>query len=60
MGIVTPVGSSAALADALLEILGNSVRFRSDPQAIRQRYTPDSIAAEYESMFETLWQQKKT
>jgi glycosyltransferase involved in cell wall biosynthesis len=60
MGIVTPIGSSVALADALLEILENPEKFRGDPQAIRQRYTPDSIAAEYESMFETLWQQKKT
>ena len=39
--------------------LENPERFRGDPQAIRQRFTPDSIAAEYESMFETLWQQKK-
>jgi glycosyltransferase involved in cell wall biosynthesis len=58
MGIVTPIGDSAALADAMIEILDSPEKFHRDPDPIRQRFTPDSIAAEYEAMFNELKQQK--
>ncbi len=54
MGKVFPIGDSASLAEALLEVLANKPAFIRDPEAIRQRYLPDSIASEYEHMFEEL------
>ena len=51
MGKIIPIGDSAALADALLEILGDPSAFKREPQPIIQRYLPDTIAAEYEKLF---------
>ncbi len=50
MGKVVPIGDSAALAGALLEILADPARFRRDPAEIARPYDPDSVAAEYEKM----------
>jgi len=58
MGIVTPIGDSAALSQALIEILDEPAKFQADPEAIRRRFTPDAIAAEYEAMFIQLLEQK--
>jgi glycosyltransferase involved in cell wall biosynthesis len=54
MGKIIPIGDSNALADALLEIVGNPEAFKSDPQPIAQRYLPDTIASEYEKLFSEL------
>jgi glycosyltransferase involved in cell wall biosynthesis len=54
MGMVTPIGNSSALAEAILTILDQPQRFQGDPQAIRERYLPDSIAQEYEALFSSL------
>jgi len=58
MGIVTPIGDSHALSEALIEILDEPAKFQADPEAIRRRFTPDAIAAEYEAMFIQLLEQK--
>jgi len=58
MGIVTPIGDSVALSQALIEILDEPAKFHADPEAIRQRFTPDAIDAEYEAMFTQLLVQK--
>jgi glycosyltransferase involved in cell wall biosynthesis len=58
MGIVTPIGDSTALGEALIEILDQPAKFHADTETIRQRFTPDTIAAEYETMFSQLLQQK--
>ncbi|GAB4500965.1 MAG: glycosyltransferase family 4 protein [Anaerolineales bacterium] len=50
MGKVAPIGDSAALAKALLEIFADPARFRRDPAEIARPYDPDSVAAEYEKM----------
>jgi glycosyltransferase involved in cell wall biosynthesis len=54
MGKIIPIGDSNALADALLEIVGNPEAFKRDPQPIAQRYLPDTIASEYEKLFSEL------
>jgi glycosyltransferase involved in cell wall biosynthesis len=54
MGKIIPIGDSNALADALLEIVGNPEAFKRDPQPIAQRYLPDTIASEYEKLFSDL------
>lgn len=54
MGKVTAIGDAPALATGILEILEDSSRFRGDPAAIARRFAPDTVAAEYEALFEEL------
>ena len=54
MGRVARIGDSANLAEAILEVLNEPEKFRGDVQAIKKSYDPDSIAAEYEKLFEGL------
>jgi glycosyltransferase involved in cell wall biosynthesis len=54
MGKIIPIGNSDALAEALLEILADPDSFQRDPQAIAQRYLPETIAIEYEKLFSEL------
>lgn len=54
MGKVVPIGDSTALADALLEVLAHPQQYQGDVAAITQRYLPDTIAAEYEPLFEEI------
>lgn len=54
MGKIIPIGDSAALAEAVIDILNRPQDFRRDPQAIAERYQPDTIAAEYEMLFEEM------
>lgn len=54
MGKIIPIGDSAALAEAILAILKNPGQYRADAQTIAERYRPDSIAAEYEQLFERI------
>jgi glycosyltransferase involved in cell wall biosynthesis len=54
MGCVAKIGDSASLAGAILEVLDDPQKFRGDVEAIRKAYDPDSIAAEYEKLFERL------
>lgn len=54
MGKIIPVGDSGALCEALLEILENPASFTRDPELIRIQYLPDSVAVEYEKLFDTI------
>lgn len=54
MGLVAPIGDSAALAEAILQILAEPKKYRRDPAEISRTYDPDSVAAEYEKLFEKL------
>ncbi len=54
MGIVVPIGDSSALAEALLEIFAEKEKYRCDTAALAHQYDPDTIAAEYEKLFEKL------
>jgi len=51
MGRVIPIGDSAALTSALLEVIGKKSDYVRDPQPIRERYLPDRTAFEYEKLF---------
>ncbi len=51
MGEIVAIGDADDLAGALLNVLGNRNAYLRDPQPIRQRYLPDTIAAEYEALF---------
>lgn len=54
MGKVIPIGDSAALAEAVLDILRQPQAFRQPTQPIAELYAPDTIAAEYERLFEQI------
>jgi glycosyltransferase involved in cell wall biosynthesis len=51
MGKVTPIGDPNGLADALIDVISQKHDYIRDPDPIRQRYLPDSIADEYEKLF---------
>ena len=54
MGKIIPIGDSAALAESVIDILNHPQDFRRDPRAIADRYKPDTIAEEYEQLFEEM------
>lgn len=54
MGEVTPIGDVDALAAAVLRVLDDPQKYRRDPAEIARTYNPDSVAAEYEKLFERL------
>ena len=54
MGRVSGIGDAASLAESILEVLDEPEQFRGDVESIRKAYDPDSIAAEYEKLFENL------
>jgi glycosyltransferase involved in cell wall biosynthesis len=54
MGKVVPIGDSSALAEALLEILSGREKYRCDTTALAKQYDPDTVAQEYEKLFERL------
>jgi glycosyltransferase involved in cell wall biosynthesis len=54
MGRVARIGDPAHLAECILEVLDEPEKFRGDIDSIKKSYKPDSIAAEYEKLFEHL------
>ncbi len=54
MGRVAQIGDAASLAESILEVLDEPQKFRGDVAGIKKSYDPDSIAAEYEKLFEKL------
>lgn len=54
MGRVAKIGDSADLAESILEVLNEPNKFSGDIESIKKAYNPDSIAAEYEKLFEKL------
>lgn len=51
MGKIANIGDSDDLARALIDVLSNKQLSQRDPEIIAERYLPDSIAAEYETLF---------
>jgi glycosyltransferase involved in cell wall biosynthesis len=58
MGKVVPIGDAGALADAILDILNCPADYHKDALEIERRFTPQTIAAWYERLFENLCQEK--
>lgn len=58
MGCVAEIGDSARLAGAILEVLSEADKFKGNPSEIARQYDPDTIAAEYEKLFERLMKRK--
>ena len=54
MGVVSEIGNADSLAKSILEVLDNKEKYRGDIDAIKKSYNPDSIAQEYEKLFERL------
>jgi glycosyltransferase involved in cell wall biosynthesis len=54
MGRVAKIGDPVSLAESILEVLNEPHKFRGDVESIKKSYDPDSIAAEYEKLFERL------
>jgi glycosyltransferase involved in cell wall biosynthesis len=54
MGVVSEIGNAQSLANSILEVLDNKEKYRGDIESIKKSYNPDSIAQEYEKMFERL------
>ena len=59
MGRVAGIGDPAHLAECILEVLEEPGKFRGDIESIKETYNPDSIAAEYEKLFERLMKKGK-
>jgi glycosyltransferase involved in cell wall biosynthesis len=54
MGKVVPIGDSSALAEALRSIFAEKEKYRCDTAALAKLYDPDTVAQEYEKLFEKL------
>ena len=59
MGRVARIGDPADLAACILDVLDEPDKYRGEPEAIKKAYDPDSVAAEYEEMFERLMKKGK-
>jgi hypothetical protein len=51
MGVVSEIGNSESLANAILEVLDHKEKYSGDVNAIKAAYDPNSIAQEYETLF---------
>jgi glycosyltransferase involved in cell wall biosynthesis len=58
MGRVAKIGDSASLAESILEVLNEPKKFQGDIESIKKSYNPDSIAEEYEKLFERLMKRR--
>ena len=54
MGRVAEIGDARSLASCILQVLDQPEKYRGDIAAIKKAYDPDSIAQEYEKLFEKL------
>ena len=58
MGKIVPVADSAAIAQAILDILAEPERYRGNYAEIKHKYSPDVIAAGYEKLFDDILQNR--
>jgi glycosyltransferase involved in cell wall biosynthesis len=54
MGLVSQIGDFASLAESILGVLDDPQKYHGDIEAIKKSYDPDSIAQEYENLFQRL------
>ncbi len=53
-GRVSKIGDSNSLAESILEVLNEPDQFCGDIKSVKKMYDPDTVAAEYEKLFERL------
>jgi glycosyltransferase involved in cell wall biosynthesis len=58
MGVVSEIGNAESLADSILQVLDYPEKHRGDHEAIKKAYNPDSIAQEYEKLFESVMKKR--
>lgn len=58
MGRIVKPRDSKSLAEALIEILDHPERFSGDAEAVRQRYSSEAVARQYEAIFKELLSSK--
>jgi len=58
MGQVVPVGDSAALAEAIIQVVGHKADYVRPREEITQRWNTERTAAEYEALFERLLEER--
>ncbi|HEY2980890.1 MAG TPA: glycosyltransferase family 4 protein [Anaerolineales bacterium] len=58
MGRIARVGDAVSLGESILEVLNDREKYRRDGEPLKRRYDPDTIAAEYEKLFERLMRKK--
>jgi glycosyltransferase involved in cell wall biosynthesis len=56
MGRTVPPRNAAALTQALIEILDHPNGYSGDEQSVKNRFSPDLIAEQYETLFKQLLQ----
>jgi glycosyltransferase involved in cell wall biosynthesis len=54
MGLVSRIGDPVSLAESILGVLDDPQKVQGDLDAIKKSYDPDSIAQEYEKLFQRL------
>jgi glycosyltransferase involved in cell wall biosynthesis len=54
MGVIVPVGDASSLAGAIMRVLERPQDFGGDAAAIARRFSPQTIALEYEALFQGL------
>jgi len=54
MGLVSQIGDSVSLAESITAVLDDPHKYRGDIESIKKSYNPDSIAQEYEKLFQRL------
>lgn len=59
MGEIVPVGNATALGKALVNVLDTRSTFRHEVQAIASLYNPQTIALEYEQLFQRLLERRR-
>jgi glycosyltransferase involved in cell wall biosynthesis len=59
MGRIVPAADAAAIAQAILDILAEPERYRGNYAEIKNKYSPDVIAAGYEKLFEEILNKSK-
>jgi glycosyltransferase involved in cell wall biosynthesis len=54
MGRVVPARNPIALAEAIIDILSRPENFLGNPDEVRQHYSPETVARQYEALFKEL------
>ena len=59
MGRTFPVGNPEGLAQAVLGIVSTPERYRGEPESIQEIYDPDTVAGEYEKLFDEVLSRRR-